>query len=169
MPGLPYSAVLGNAVAQKFHEKFKDWGALRHIECWGDGVPDGKVTDFKRAVNVQSGETVVFPWIEWLSRQVRDAANKKMMEDPDMKSMEMPFDGKRMIFSGFEVMFDAPPAQGLRSERHGHRNHLRQRQLLQPGDEFALVPEALRYTADEAAHGRVGRMALYRQRRGPAS
>lgn len=70
-------------------------------------MPDGKVTDFKRAVNVQSGETVVFPWIEWLSRQVRDAANKKMMEDPDMKSMEMPFDGKRMIFGGFEVIFDA--------------------------------------------------------------
>ena len=77
MPRLPYSAVLGNAVAQKFHEKFKDWGALRQVECWGDDVLDGKITDFKRAVNARSGETVVSPWIEWPSRQVRDAANKK--------------------------------------------------------------------------------------------
>jgi len=94
------------AAASKFHEMFKHLGALRQVECWGDDVPDGKVTDFKRAVAASSGETVVFSWIEWPSKEVRDAANKKMMEDPAMKNMDMPFDGKRMIFGGFEVMFD---------------------------------------------------------------
>ena len=98
--------------AQKFHEKFKDSGAIRQVECWGNDVPDGKVTDFKRAVDAKPGETVVFSWIEWPSKQVRDAANKKIMEDPDMKNMDMPFDAKRMIFGGFEVMFDTTPKQG---------------------------------------------------------
>lgn len=94
------------AAAQKFHEKFKDCGALRQVECWGDDVPDGKLTDFKRAVAAEPGETVVFSWIEWPSKEVRDAANKKIMEDPEMKDMDMPFDGKRMIFGGFVPIFD---------------------------------------------------------------
>jgi uncharacterized protein YbaA (DUF1428 family) len=94
------------AAAQKYYEKFKDSGATRQVECWGDDVPDGKLTDFKRAVDVKPGETVVFSWIEWPSREVRDAAHKRMMEDPEAKNMDMPFDGKRMIFGGFEVMFD---------------------------------------------------------------
>ena len=94
------------AAAQKFHEKFKHLGAIRQVECWGDDVPDGKVTDFKRAVAANGAETVVFSWIEWPSKEVRDAANKKIIDDPDMKDMDMPFDGKRMIFGGFEVMFD---------------------------------------------------------------
>ena len=100
------------AAAQKFHETFKHLGAIRQVECWGDDVPDGKVTDFKRAVAANSGETVVFSWIEWPSKEVRDAANKKMMDDPAMKDMDMPFDGKRMIFGGFEVIFDTASAKG---------------------------------------------------------
>jgi uncharacterized protein YbaA (DUF1428 family) len=95
------------AAAQKFHDKVKNWGAIRQVECWGDDVPDGKVTDFKRAVDAKPGETVVFAWIEWPSKEVRDAANKKIMEDPDMKNMDMPFDGKRMIFGGFASIFDS--------------------------------------------------------------
>lgn len=74
----------------------------------GDDVPDGKVTDFKGAVKVESSESIVFSWIEWPSKEVRDAGQVKMKNDPRMKMMpDMPFDGQRMIFGGFEVLLDA--------------------------------------------------------------
>ena len=85
---------------------FKDLGATRVVDCWGDDVPDGKVTDFKRAVDAKDGETVVFSWIEWPSKEVRDKGSKAMMEDPEMKDMDMPFDGKRMIYGGFATLLD---------------------------------------------------------------
>lgn len=87
---------------------FKEFGATRIVECWGDDVPDGKLTDFRGAVKAQEGEVVVFSWIEYPSKAVRDAANEKMMHDPRMKALgEMPFDGKRMIFGGFAPILDA--------------------------------------------------------------
>lgn len=87
---------------------FKEFGASRVVECWGDDVPDGKVTDFRGAVKAQDGEVVVFSWIEYSSKDIRDAAYEKMMTDPRMKDMgaNMPFDGKRMIFGGFEPILD---------------------------------------------------------------
>jgi uncharacterized protein YbaA (DUF1428 family) len=86
---------------------FMKYGATRIVECWGDDVPDGKVTDFKGAVKAEPGETVVFSWIEWPSKEVRDEAKRRMMEDPDMKMPEdMPFDGKRLIVAGFAPLFD---------------------------------------------------------------
>lgn len=88
---------------------FREFGATRLVECWGDDVPDGKLTDFRRAVKAGEDEVVVFAWIEFPSKAVRDAAHARVMEDPRMKAMggEMPFDGKRMIFGGFDTIVDA--------------------------------------------------------------
>jgi uncharacterized protein YbaA (DUF1428 family) len=87
---------------------FKEFGATRVVEAWGDDVPDGKVTDFKRAVKAKDDEVVVIGWFEYPSKQVRDAANEKMRSDPRMKDMgaSMPFDGQRMIFGGFASFVD---------------------------------------------------------------
>ena len=85
---------------------FKKHGALHMTECWGDDVPDGKVTDFKRAVQAKPEETVVFSWIVWPSKEIRDAAHKKMQDEQKMKPEDLPFDGKRMIVGGFNVLLD---------------------------------------------------------------
>lgn len=87
---------------------FKEHGALKVVECWGDDVPDGKLTSFPIAVKKEADETVVFSWIIWPSKAARDAGNPKAMADPRMEVFkEIPFDGKRMIFGGFEVIVDA--------------------------------------------------------------
>ena len=85
---------------------FKEHGARRVVDAWGDDVPDGKVTDFKGAVKAEAGETVVFSWVEWPSRQERDAAWAKLMADPRMGEMKMPFDGKRVVYGGFAPLLD---------------------------------------------------------------
>jgi uncharacterized protein YbaA (DUF1428 family) len=98
---------------------FMDLGALRVLECWADDVPDGKVTDFRRAVQARDDETVVFSWIEWPDKATRDAAFKTMMDDPraDPANNPMPFDGKRMIYGGFSpvVTMGAGLAKGARA------------------------------------------------------
>jgi uncharacterized protein YbaA (DUF1428 family) len=87
---------------------FKEFGVTRMVETWGDDVPDGKVTDFKGAVQAKPDEIVVFSWMEYPSKAARDAASQKMMNDPRMKEMGagMPFDGRRMIFAGFDPLFE---------------------------------------------------------------
>jgi uncharacterized protein YbaA (DUF1428 family) len=87
---------------------FRDNGAIRHVEAWGDDVPEGKVTDFRRAVQAKVDENVLFAWIEYPSREVRDAANKAVMNDERLNEWtgEMPFDGKRMVYGGFAPLFD---------------------------------------------------------------
>lgn len=84
---------------------FREHGALSVTETWGEDVPDGKVTDFKRAVALQDGESVAVGWITWPDKATRDAAWEKLMQDERMMGGEAPpFDGKRMIFAGFEVI-----------------------------------------------------------------
>lgn len=84
----------------------KEAGALNIVECWGDDVPDGKVTSFPMAVRKQEDETVVFSWITWPDKETRNAGMQKMMEDPRMQQdvNPMPFDGERCIFGGFQVV-----------------------------------------------------------------
>ena len=92
----------------------REFGVARHVEAWDSDVPEGKVTDFRKAVNAEPGEKVVFSWFEYPSRQARDAANEKMMSDPRMKEMgaSMPFDGKRMIVGGFNAIVEEGSSKG---------------------------------------------------------
>lgn len=92
---------------RKMWPLMKEFGATRMIECWGDDVPKGNVTDFYASVKAEPGETIVFSWIEWPSKAVRDEGSKKMMSDPRMKDVgAMPFDGKRLIYGGFTPVLD---------------------------------------------------------------
>jgi len=83
---------------------WKDHGALSYVECVADDVPYGEVTSFPRAVIAKDDEIVVFAWITYKDRASRDAINAKVMADPRLKhdADGPPFDGKRMIFGGFE-------------------------------------------------------------------
>jgi uncharacterized protein YbaA (DUF1428 family) len=116
----------GRADKQKFinHATITDamiieWGATRIIECWGDAVPDGKVTDFRQAVKAGPDEEVQFSWIEWPDKQTRDTAHATMASpdctDPrmDREKNPMPFDGKRMIFGGFAPILDTGPTASV--------------------------------------------------------
>lgn len=86
---------------------FLEFGAIRVMECWGNDVPEGKLTDFRRAVKASPGESVVFSWIEWPDKASRDAGMAKIMDDPRMAAAaKMPFDGRRMIFGGFEPVVE---------------------------------------------------------------
>jgi uncharacterized protein YbaA (DUF1428 family) len=95
--------------AQAAAAVFKENGALQVVECWGDDVPEGKLTSFPMAVQRKDDETVVFSWITWPSRAARDEGMKKSMADPRLQPQTnpMPFDGKRLIYGGFEVIVSA--------------------------------------------------------------
>jgi uncharacterized protein YbaA (DUF1428 family) len=91
---------------------FIEMGAIRVLECWADDVPEGTLTDFRKAVQATEDEDVIFSWIEWPDKETRDKAYAVMMDpdnkDPrmDQKKNPMPFDGKRMIFGGFTPVVD---------------------------------------------------------------
>jgi uncharacterized protein YbaA (DUF1428 family) len=104
----------GNREAYRDHAAkaatvFREHGATQCIECWGDDVPEGKVTSFPMAVKRKDDETVVFSWVVWPSREARDAGWKKIMEDPRMteEANPMPFDAKRLIYGGFTPIVEA--------------------------------------------------------------
>lgn len=111
------------AVPNANREKFRDYasktdsifiemGATRVIECWGDDVPEGQLTDFRKAVQATEDETVVFSWIEWPDKATRDAGMAKMMSEDfkdermDMEKNPMPLDGKRLIYGGFAPLVE---------------------------------------------------------------
>ncbi len=95
------------AMAQMAAPLFLEYGASRVVECWGDDVPHGTLTDFYRAVAAEEGETIVFSWIVWPDHATAKAAETTMMEDERMKPPEdMPFDGKRLIYAGFDEIYD---------------------------------------------------------------
>ena len=86
---------------------FKEYGALEQVETWGVDVPPGKVTGFDLAVKLEEGEVVVFSWVKWPDKATADAAWEKMMQDDRMKDFDMPFDGKRMMWGGFQPIFES--------------------------------------------------------------
>ena len=94
-------------MADKHAAILKEYGATRTVDAWGDDVPDGKLTDYKGAVQAQADEQIVYSWVEWPDKSARDAGWEKAQADPRMKAMAMPFDGKRMIYGGFEPILDA--------------------------------------------------------------
>ena len=106
-------------MAEKAASKFEEYGALRVVEAWGDDVPDGKVTDFRRAVQAKEEENVVFSWIEWPDKATRDESWAKIMADPEMQPDHgnMPFDGKRMFWGGFDKLVDSAEQAAAPAER----------------------------------------------------
>ncbi len=110
--------------ANKADSVFIEMGALRVLECWGDDVPDGKQTDFRRAVQATPDESVIFSWVEWPDKASRDAAMARMeeqMKTDDRMNPEknpMPFDGKRMIYGGFSPVVTLEKPKGNRSGDH---------------------------------------------------
>ena len=97
-------------IASKCGAIWREHGALQFRECIADDVKPGKLTSFPQSVNLEDEETVIFSWIVYESRAHRDAVNDKVMKDPRMANMMnptlMPFDGKRMIYGGFEMLVD---------------------------------------------------------------
>jgi len=94
--------------AKQMAPSLRQCGVRRQLEAWGVDVPEGKLTDFRKAVEAETGENVVFAWFEYPDRQARDASNQAMMSKPEMAEIggEAPFDGKRMIFAGFEAVVE---------------------------------------------------------------
>ena len=94
------------ALAERMAPVFREHGVLQIVECWGDDLKRGETTDFYRAVKAEDDENVVFSWMTWESKEARDAGWDKLMKDERMGPGDMPFDGKRMFFGGFEVLVD---------------------------------------------------------------
>lgn len=92
--------------AQVCAKVFKEYGALSVVDCWEDDVPEGKLTSMPMAVQKKSDEDIVFSWITWPSKQIRDQGMEQAIKDPRMseETNPMPFDGKRLIFGGFKVL-----------------------------------------------------------------
>jgi uncharacterized protein YbaA (DUF1428 family) len=95
-------------LANKGGAVWMEHGALAYVECVGDDVPYGELTSFPRAVQAKDDEVVIFSWVVYESKQSRDAVMAKVMADERLKMdwSTMPFDGKRMIFGGFQPFIE---------------------------------------------------------------
>ena len=94
------------AAAREAWALFKEYGALELVESWGDKVPEGTQTDFRRAVDLREGETVVFSWVRWPDEATSDRCEAAMQTDERFEQLDMPFDGKRMIYGSFVPIVD---------------------------------------------------------------
>ena len=92
--------------ARKSWPAFQKYGCLEQVETWGEDIPEGETTSFPRAVKLEPGEAVVFSWLRWPDRATADKCFAEMMADPDFDGMDMPFDGKRMMWAGFDPIFE---------------------------------------------------------------
>jgi len=92
--------------AEKSWPACQKYGALEQVETWGEDVPAGKVTGFDLAVKKDADEEVVFSWLRWPDRATADKCWEQMQNDPDFSNMDMPFDGKRMMWGGFAPIFE---------------------------------------------------------------
>ena len=101
-------------LAKIFMEVARDFGAIEVFENWELEVPDGKQTDYRKAVKAEPGEKIVVAWIVWPDRATGATAHEGMFADPRMADVgEMPFDTRRMILGGFEpiIAYRKPEAQ----------------------------------------------------------
>ena len=90
-------------MAEVFAEIAKDHGVQEIYENWEHNVPDGDLTDYRKAVKAEPGEKIVFSWVIWPDKETSEKAHKSMFEDPRMQQFsDMPFDGKRMIMGDFD-------------------------------------------------------------------
>lgn len=94
-------------LAKRAAPVFLEYGAIRTVECWGADVPDGKVTDMRRAVAAEAGEEIVFSWVWWPDRATCDEASPKIMADERMRMPgDVPFNPQRMIHGGYDAVVD---------------------------------------------------------------
>ena len=92
--------------ARQAGEVFKEHGAIKLVECWGDDVPPGQQTSFPKAVQCREDETVVFSWVVWPSREARERGMELIASDSRMEENPMPFDGSRLIYGGFQMILE---------------------------------------------------------------
>jgi len=88
--------------AENSAKLFQEYGCLEIMESWEDRVPDGKQTDFRRAVAAKAGEKIVFSWQVWPDKASLEAVEARMHDDPRFEIKgEIPFDAKRLIYGCF--------------------------------------------------------------------
>jgi uncharacterized protein YbaA (DUF1428 family) len=97
-------------IAKKWAAICAEYGATRTVECWGDEVTDGKITDFKKAVRTNDDETVVFSWICWPDKATCDAGMRALMQDQRMRETTAAWNGPLAIFGGFTPILDTSHA-----------------------------------------------------------